>query len=156
MSWSKNTDIEKIREYNRKYYHKKVKEKRMKERQATLQERRTKVCPICHSTFVADKPNQKYCCEACQKISRKVKSILYRQTKEYKERVHSEEYKEQRRQYTKTEQYKQYRKQYAKTEKYKEIMKRYAQSEKGKATIKRYLEKVKANGWKPLGQTTED
>ena len=153
MGWKKGTDIEKIREYNRQYYHQKTKEKRAKARQE--QEPKTKVCPICNQTFTTDKPNQKYCSETCKKFSHRLKGILYRQTQAYQDRIQSEEFKEKRKQIRQTEQYKEYRRQYAKTEKYKEIMKRYMESEKGKATLKRYNDKLKANGWKPLGQTKE-
>ena len=156
MGWNKNTDIEKIREYNRQYYQRKLKEKRAKERQEKGQEVRTKECPICHSTFTTDKPNQKYCCDACKKLSHRIKGMLYRQTKEYKERTQSEEFKEKVKQKRQTEKYKEYRKQYAKTDTYKKAMKKYAQSEKGKATLQRYIEKRKANGWKPLGETEEE
>ena len=153
MGWSKNTSPEKKREYARQYYQKKLKEKRAKERAKHVTQ---KECPICRSTFTPETPNQKYCCTACKKVSIKIKGILYRQTQTYKDFRHSDEFKEQQKQYRQTEQYKEYRKKYAKTEKYKEIMKRYAQSEKGKATLKRYTEKVKANGWKPLGETKEE
>lgn len=156
MSWKKGTDIEKIREYNREYYQRKVKAKRAKQRAEKGKVIREVECPICHTVFVADKPNQKYCSDECRKLSHKQKGILYRQTDAYKERIQSEEFKERRKQLLKTEKYKEYRKQYAKTETYKKAMKKYLQSEKGKATIKRYTEKVKANGWKPLGQTTEE
>lgn len=155
MPWNKNTDIEKIREYNRQYYQRRTKEKRAKEREergVVLQE---KVCPICHATFTTEKPCQKYCCDACKKLSQKIKGMLYRQSQKYKDRVQSEEFKEKRRQYMKSIKYKEYRKQYAKSETYKKAMRKYAQSEKGKATFKRYAEKMKANGWKPLGQTEE-
>ena len=155
MAW-KNTNIEKIREYNRQYYQKKVKEKRAKEKAGRSI---TKECPICHTTFTTDKPNQKYCCDACKKISVKIKGIIYRRTQEYKDKLneyrHSDKFKEQQKQYRQSEKYKAYRKEYVKTDKYKEIAKRYLQSDKGKATLQRYAEKRKANGWKPLKTSKE-
>jgi hypothetical protein len=147
MSWKKDTPIEKIREYNREYYQRKVKEKRALARQQAEKKVTTKECPICHSTFTVETPNQKYCCETCKKVATKIKGILYRQTKGYKE---------SQKQYRKSEHYKEYRRQYAKSETYKSIMKKYAQSEKGKATTQRYSEKRKANGWKPLGTGHEE
>lgn len=156
MAWKKGTPIEKIREYNRQYYQRKVKEKRAEERATHIVK---KECPICHTIFTPDKPNKKYCCEECKKVSIKIKGNLYRRSQEYKDKLkeyrHSDEFKEKQKAYRQTEKYKAYRKEYAKTKKYKEIAKRYLQSEKGKATMQRYAEKAKANGWKPLGTGKE-
>ncbi len=149
---ARKRNAEKLKEYNKQYYQTTLKEKRTQERQSKV---KTKVCPICNQEFVPKKSNQVYCSSECKKESHRLKGIIYRQTEGYKQRIQSEEFKEYRRNYTKTEQYKEYRRQYAKTETYKNILKKYAQSEKGKATLKRYTEKIRANGWKPLGQTTE-
>ena len=166
------TQKEKEQEYNRKYYLEKTKVKRA-EQKKSIEPQAKKVrkleCPICHTTFETDKPRQKYCSEACKKLAARLRGIAYRQSEEYKEKIHSEEFKEKQRQRRQSEHYKEYRKNYTKTEKHKEYrkkysqteqckamyarynqsekgkatFKKYAQSEKGKATLRRYLEKRK-------------
>lgn len=145
MAWNKNTPIEKIREYNRKYYLEKTKQKRAEKEKPP---REPKECPICHSTFIPKSSNQKYCSPECSKVSARIKDILYRSTKEYKEKMQAyrqtEEYKAKQKELRQTEKYKEYRKKYAKSETYKAVMKKYLQSEKGKATVKKYQQKRKA------------
>jgi predicted unusual protein kinase regulating ubiquinone biosynthesis (AarF/ABC1/UbiB family) len=182
MAWSKDTDKEKIKQYNKEYYEKVRKARAKQRREELLTERE---CPICHGMFKPTRTNQKYCCEACKIVGNKLQHALYRQTEEYKEKIRAyrqtPEYKAKEKERRQTEEYKEYRKQYAKTETYKATMKRYAQSEKGKATYKKYeqsdkgkaknkkylqsekgkattqkyLEKRKANGWKSLYKTEQ-
>lgn len=144
MAWNKNTDPEKVKEYNHQYYLKKTKLKRQtdeyKQKQKEIRQQKRaelepKECPICHSTFTPEKSTkQKYCCKACKLIAQKIQSMLYRKT---------DKFKEQQRKYRQSEKYKEYRKKYTQTETYKETVKRYQQSEKGKATYKKYQQSEK-------------
>ena len=128
MAWNKNTNPDKIREYNRKYYQEKTKQKRAEARGGLEKE-----CPICHAKFTPSNANVKYCCKACKELATKIQNMRRRQT---------EEYKEKQKAYRKTEAYKESLKKYQQTEKYKasrkRYMEKYLQTEEGKATRDRY------------------
>lgn len=123
MAWTKNTDPEKIKEYNKQYYLKKVKAKReaLKTIKPKTVKEIEKVCPICNKTFTTTNSRKKYCSDECkmQYILKQQKE--HRQTKEYKEKI----------------------KEYYKSESYKNSQLKYSQSEKGKETKKKYYEKKK-------------
>lgn len=186
MAWNKNTNPEKIKEYNRQYYLKKTKEK-MEQAKVKLE---PKECPICHATFTPERSNQKYCCSACKKLANKIAKLIYSRTDKYKEMQkeyrQTESFKESQRAYRESEKgklaRKEYLKEYSKSEVYKKAQKKYAESEKGKATRqkydqsekgkvakqkydqsekgkanhKRYYEKRKANGGKALREKEEE
>lgn len=146
---------EQIREYYKKYY----REKRKKQ----IQEDKEKnpvyaICPMCGTKFIT-KHNVKYCSEACKKLSIKIKQKIYRETQKYREArdkyLQSDKYKETVKKYKQSDKYKETVKKYWQSEHGKEIAKKYSQSEKGRATSKRYYLKRKANGGKPLSETTE-
>ena len=147
MAWNKNTDPEKIREYNRKYYAEKTKAKRISKRQETVK----KVCPICKAEFTPNREHKVYCCEACKKIGERIRDIKYSKSEKSKEKAKryraSESYKKTQQKYRSTEEFKEkrraYMREYCKSEAFKKAQKKYTQSEKGKATMKRYLEKKK-------------
>ena len=147
MAWSKKTDIEKIREYNRKYYAEKIKQKRLLKRQETVK----KTCPICKTEFTPTEGHKIYCCEACRKIGDRIRETKYSKSEKCKEKNkryrESESYKESQKKYRSSETFKEtrreYMKKYAKSEAFKKAQKKYAQSEKGKATQKRYAQSEK-------------
>ena len=131
MAWSKNTDIETIREYNRKYYESKTKEKLKKERELN---RKKKVCPICGTSFMPSAPREKYCCDACKLVATKIRTKLYRE---------SDKAKETFKKYRQSETYKKVKEKYMKSEKGKNAVKRYLESAKGQAAVQRSREKAK-------------
>ena len=133
MAW-KNTDPEKIREYNRKYYAEKTKLKRQQASELKVRDKRE--CPICKTTFIPETNRQIYCCEACALVARKLRARVYRQTETYKEKM---------KEYRQTESYKQVRDKYRKSEKGKKAIKRYLMSEKGQQARARSLEKRKGD-----------
>ena len=129
MAW-KNTNPEKIKEYNRKYYQEKTKKKRQDIKAKVIKE-----CPICHTMFhPTTSNNQKYCCEACSIIGNKIRQIMNRKKEGNQEKLRnyqkkyreSEYYKE----YRQSEKYKEYQRKYRQEhkEKLKEIAKKYQQS----------------------------
>ena len=136
MAWSKNTDKEVIRKYQREYYQRKTKDKRKKQRELNKQK---KVCAICGTTFMPDRPNVKYCCDACKLVASKIRAKLYRT---------SEKGKETAKKYRQTEVYKETRKRYLQSEKGKAALKKYMQSEKGKLATQKSREKAKENSAK--------
>lgn len=134
MVW-KNTNPEKIREYNRKYYEEKTKAKRKAKREKEKEENPIyKICPLCGTKFKATTRKQKYCCEACQLLGRKIRMKVYREQPQNKEKA---------KKYRQTEAYKRTRAKYMSSEKGKESLKRYQQSEKGKEAAKRYQQSEK-------------
>ena len=146
MAW-KNTSPQKIKEYNQKYYQKKLKIKRAKEKQereekialGLIKLKYTVVCPMCGTKFSTNKSRKKYCCKACKELANKIQRRIKENNPKYKEqkRIKSREY-------SKTEAYKKTRQKYAKSQKGKEALKRYLHSEKGKAKLKEMYQRRKA------------
>ena len=70
MVWDKTKYTkEQLRQYYNDYYKRKRKAKLDKER---AENPVYKICPMCGEKFAA-KRNQKYCCEACAKLSAKIR-----------------------------------------------------------------------------------
>ena len=122
MAWAKNTDPEKIKEYNRQYYELKRKAKLEEARKNAVKEQYVKICPVCNKEFTTTVKNVKYCSDDCKEAAKK----------------------EREKEYKKTDKYKEYIKNYTKSEKYKAIKKEYAKTQAFKDSLKRYYEKKKA------------
>ena len=85
MSWNKNADPEKIKEYNRQYYLKKTKAKREALKKEKVEEVIVKVCPICNKEFTTTKKKTKYCSKECHMQYTLAQQKERRKTKEYKD-----------------------------------------------------------------------
>ena len=146
---------EQLREYYRKYYQERRKQKLAEARKKNPT---YKICTMCGTKFESVN-NAKYCCEACRSLAKKITQKIYRQSDKYKEFVskyrQSDKYKESQEKYRSSEKYKKRIKEYWQSEQGKEKAKRYSQSEKGKAAFHRYYLKRKANGGKPLSETDD-
>ena len=114
MAWTKNTDPEKIKEYNREYYQKKKKAKMEEAKKNKTEIIYTKVCPYCNREFTTTIKNVKYCPE-CKKIVLKEQRKAYNQTDKFKEYLKN---------YYSTDEYKAKRREYYQSDKFKELVKK--------------------------------
>ncbi len=121
MAWNKITDPEKIKEYNKQYYLKKIKTKKEAIKKEKIKEVVVKVCPICNQEFTTTNKRTKYCSNECHMKYTLAQQKERRKTKEYREKI----------------------REYYKSESYKNSQTKYANSEKGKEAKKRYYKKKK-------------
>ena len=118
MAWAKNTDPEKIKEYNRQYYELKRKAKLEEARKNAVKEQYVKICPVCNKEFTTTVKNVKYCSDDCKEAAKKEREKEYKKTDKYKEYIKN---------YTKSEKYKAIKKEYAKTQAFKDSLKKKAE-----------------------------
>lgn len=121
MAWTKNTDPEKIKEYNKNYYEKKRKAKLEEARKNKAKPTYVKICPICSKEFTTIIKKTKYCSAECKEIAKKEREKEYRQTDKFKNYM---------KEYTKTDKYKAIKKEYSKTQAFKDSVKKYNEKKK--------------------------
>lgn len=141
--------IEEIKAYDREYsklYYNKKRKFESKEKRRVERESKVAVCEICGKEFIPTSKINKYCSLECRKEANAKKSLEYRKSDAYKERM---------KRYRQTDAYKETRAKYAKSEKGKKALMKYLNSEKGKEAVKRHLEKLKENGYKPLRESVQ-